>query len=201
MRAALLVVDVQRDFCEGGALAVREGDEVVPQLNKVIAVFEALGLPIFYTRDWHPANHISFKAQGGSWPPHCVQGTAGAKFHPDLRVPPDPAIISKAEDPSKEAYSDFEGTNLRARLKGLGVDEVFIGGLATEYCIRATALDARRAGFGAEVLTDCIRPIDVKPGDGDRALAEMEAAGARLTTSSEAIDWMAAHSTGPRDST
>lgn len=191
MRAALIVVDVQADFCPGGALAVRYGDQVVPRLNKIIEAFEGSGLPIFFTRDWHPPNHISFRSQGGPWPPHCTQGSTGAKFHPELRVPRDAGIISKGDRPSKEAYSGFQGTDLEARLRKLGVDGLLVGGLATDYCVKETTLDALRAGFSVEVLKDCVRPVDAKPGDGARAIAEMRKAGANLVTSSKAVDELA----------
>jgi nicotinamidase/pyrazinamidase len=185
------VVDVQVDFCPGGALAVDHGDDVVPGINKTVDAFERLGLPLFFTRDWHPPNHISFKAQGGAWPPHCVQGTKGAEFHPDLGVPSGAVIISKGNKPSAEAYSGFQGTDLEARLKRLGVDEVFLGGLTTDYCVKETALDARRAGFAVDVLEDCVRAVDSKPGDRGRALAEMRRGGASMTTSSAVIRLLA----------
>ena len=191
MSTALIVVDVQVDFCPGGALAVKYGDQVVPRLNKVIKTFEDSGLPILLTRDWHPPDHISFRSKGGPWPPHCVQGSPGAGFHPDLDVPHGAQIVSKGDRPSEEAYSGFQGTDLHARLKRLGVDELFIGGLATDYCVKETVLDALREGFSVEVLKDCVRPVDVRPGDGARALAEMQNAGARLTTSSKAADQLA----------
>ena len=191
MRPALIVVDVQIDFCPGGALAVGYGDQVVPRLNKVIRAFEGSGLPVFFTRDWHPPDHISFRSQGGPWPPHCVQGSPGAGFHPGLHVPRGAEIISKGDAPSREAYSGFQGTDLEARQKKLGVDALFIGGLATDYCVKEPVLDAFGAGFSVEVLKDCARPVDVKPGDGARALAEVQRAGARLTTSSRAADRLA----------
>ena len=186
-RTALVVIDVQRDFCPGGALAVKFGDQVVPRLNRVIAAFEKAGFPLFFTRDWHPSDHVSFHKSGGPWPPHCVQGSPGAGFHPDLLVPEKAVIISKGDEPAKEAYSGFQGTDLEARLKELGVEEVFIGGLATDYCVKETALDALRAGFAVDLLKDCVRPVDVAPGDGAKALEEMRMAGARLTTSTEAL--------------
>jgi nicotinamidase/pyrazinamidase len=189
--AALVVVDVQRDFCPGGALAVREGDKIIPSLNEIIGGFESLGLPIFFTRDWHPPNHISFRGRGGIWPPHCVKGTKGAELHPDLKITPDAVIISKGYDPSAEAYSGFQGTDLDERLKESGVGELFIGGLATDYCVKETVLDARRAGFKVEVLEDCVRAVDAKPGDGVKALADMKRAGAILTTSAAAVKGLA----------
>jgi nicotinamidase/pyrazinamidase len=191
MRAALIVVDVQVDFCPGGALAARYGDQVVPRLNRIIRAFEELGLPVFFTRDWHPLDHVSFRSKSGPWPPHCVQGSPGAKFHPELEVPRDAEVVSKGDRPSEEAYSGFQGTDLEARLKRLEVGELFIGGLATDYCVKETTLDALRAGFTVVVLKDCVRPVDVKPGDGARALADMQKAGAKLTTSFKAANQLA----------
>jgi len=191
LRAALLVVDVQRDFCPGGALAVREGDEIVPGINRVVAGFDRAWLPIFFTRDWHPPDHISFRGQGGPWPPHCVQGTVGAAFHPSLRVPTSAVVISKGDDPSKEAYSGFQGTDLEARLRGLGVKEVFIAGLTTDYCVKETATDARKAGFTVKVIRDCVRAVDATPGDGTRAISKMKKEGAKLVGSHSVIRLLA----------
>jgi nicotinamidase/pyrazinamidase len=187
MPDGLLVVDVQNDFCPGGALAVKKGDKVVPRLNKAIAAFARAGLPIFFTRDWHPPNHISFRDQGGIWPPHCVQGTIGAGFHPDLAIPDGATIISKGDKPSAEAYSGFQGTDLERRLKRAGVKEVFLGGLATDYCVKESCLDALQRSFRVNVLRDCVMAVNVKPGDGAKALREMRRAGAKLTTSQAAI--------------
>lgn len=186
---ALIVVDVQNDFCPGGALAVPQGDQVVPVLNRWIQRFSQAGQPIVYTQDWHPANHISFAERGGPWPPHCVQNTPGAQFHPDLVV--EGVVFQKGFDPDQEAYSGFAGhlqhrepgagaTELAAWLQEQGVRRVFVGGLATDYCVRATTLDALAAGFAACVIAAGSRPVDVEPGDGDKALAEMEAAGAHI---------------------
>jgi nicotinamidase/pyrazinamidase len=191
LHAALIVVDVQRDFCPGGALAVKDGDEVVPRINNVIDAFGRQRLPVFFTRDWHPRNHISFKKQGGPWPPHCVQGTPGAEFHPSLKVPLDVVIISKGNDPAREAYSGFQGTDLESRLKSLGVREVFVAGLATDYCVKESASDARRAGFEVTIIEDCVRPVNVRPGDGAQALAAMRKEGAKSTTSSALVRLMA----------
>ena len=181
-------MDVQRDFCPGGALAVEHGDEVIAGLNRVIDAFERLGLPVFYSRDWHPPNHISFQPQGGMWPPHCVQGTEGAEFHPGLRVLPSATVISKGDNPLAEAYSTFQGTDLEERLKKLGVGEVYLGGLTTDYCVRDSTLDARRGGFSVVVLEDCTKAVNVKPGDGARALADIRRSGAVVTTASSAIE-------------
>ncbi|MCD6166469.1 bifunctional nicotinamidase/pyrazinamidase [candidate division KSB1 bacterium] len=178
-KTALLIVDVQRDFCPGGALAVPGGDEVVPVLNKYIDKFMAKGAMIFATRDWHPLNHISFKSQGGMWPPHCVQNTKGADFHPLLHLPPNAVIISKATQPNIEAYSGFEHTDLAKRLQQAGIKTLLIGGLATDYCVKATVLDALKYGFEVYLLVDAIRAVNVKPSDGQQAIEEMRKAGVR----------------------
>lgn len=183
---ALLVVDVQNDFLPGGALGVPEGDRVVPVLNRYIARFAEAGLPVIATRDWHPPGHCSFAERGGPWPPHCVAGTPGAAFAPGLALPPDAIVVSKAETPERDAYSGFQGTGLAGRLKEMGVERLFIGGLATDYCVLATVKDARSAGFAVVLLTDAVRAVNVKPGDGARAEAEMEAAGAVPTERGEA---------------
>jgi len=183
----LLVVDVQRDFCPGGTLAVKGGDKVVPRLNKVIEAFTGASLPIFFTRDWHPPNHLSFVAEGGIWPPHCVKGTLGAEFHPKLRVPWGAVIISKGTIAGSEAYSAFQGTDLGKRLKELGTEEVLVGGLATEYCVKESALDALVAGLKVKVLRDGVRGVNLRNDDSELALKEVVARGARLITSSDAM--------------
>ncbi len=190
-----MVVDVQTDFCSGGSLAVKEGDKVVPKLNRVIAAFTKAGLPVFFTRDWHPPNHMSFKSQGGAWPPHCVKGTPGAEFHPKLKVPHRAAVISKGTEPNLEAYSGFQGTDLGKRLKELGVREIFLGGLTTDYCVKESSLDALGIGLKVDVLKDCIRGVDVHEGDSELALREIAAKGAKLASSSDAIKLAAGHST------
>lgn len=183
--AALIVVDVQNDFCPGGALAVKGGDQVVPVFNRYLELFDRAGAPVYATRDWHPANHCSFKTQGGPWPPHCVQGTAGAEFHPDLKIPHHAIVISKARRPQDDPYSEFVGTNLELDLKRRRVRRVLVGGLATDYCVRATTLDACRLGFETYLLTDAIRGIDVKPGDSEKAIEAMKKAGAQLVSLEE----------------
>ena len=182
---ALIIVDVQRDFCPGGALPVPEGDRVVPVLNEYIRRFREAGAYIYATRDWHPPNHKSFREYGGIWPVHCVQGSVGAEFHPDLKLPEDVIVISKATDPDREAYSGFEGTNLLEDLRGRGVRRVFIGGLATDYCVRSTVLDALRYGFETYLLVDAIRGVDLNPGDSERAIREMVDGGAKKITLSD----------------
>jgi len=186
-RRALLVVDVQRDFCPGGALAVSCGDEVVPKLNTVIEAFVRARLPIFFTRDWHPPHHSSFKAEGGKWSPHCIKESEGARFHPKLKVPKSAFIISKGTKASMEAYSGFQGTNLKAILRRLDVGEIFVGGLATDYCVKESALEALAAGMKVAILADCIKGVDLHPSDSKIALRDVSARGARLTNSTDVV--------------
>ncbi len=169
---ALVMVDVQNDFCPGGALAVKDGDRVVKPLNRAQKFFRH----IFATRDWHPEDHCSFMGRGGPWPPHCIQNTHGAKFHPDLETSR-AYVISKATKRDKDTYSGFQGTDLEARLKREGVKRVFVGGLATDYCVRASALDALACGFAVVLLEDAARGVDVQPGDNEKAVAEMREKG------------------------
>jgi nicotinamidase/pyrazinamidase len=175
---ALIVVDVQRDFLPGGRLAVPAGDAVVPLLNAWIDRFAAAGRPIFATRDWHPPDHCSFDAQGGPWPLHCVIDTPGAEFASGLSLPAGTVIVSKGTRPDDLGYSEFDETGLHRQLQALGVRRVFVGGLATDYCVLNTVLDARRLGYEVVLLTDCIRAVDCQPGDGERAISRMLAAGA-----------------------
>ncbi len=179
-RIALIIVDLQNDFCPGGALVVPSGDEIVPVVNHLVDRFLAAGLPIFATRDWHPENHCSFIPQGGPWPDHCVQNTEGARFHPDLRLPDSALIVSKADSPGRDAYSGFEGTDLAQQLNRLGVEELIVCGLATDYCVKATVLDGIKNGFGVTVVEDGIRGVNVHPGDSEKALRQMKDAGAEL---------------------
>lgn len=182
MHSALLVVDVQNDFCPpSGSLAVANGDAVVPVINRLAASFDH----VITTQCWHPANHCSFKAQGGPWPPHCVAGTPGAELHPELRVKPKLEVL-KGTTAEKDAYSAFDDTGLAGWLRGRKVDTVFITGLATDYCVRATALDALKAGFHAYVVTDAVRGVEVKPGDSAGALREVLDAGGHLIHSHQA---------------
>jgi nicotinamidase/pyrazinamidase len=167
---------VQRDFLPGGALAVPRGDEVIPTLNAYLHWFASRSRPVFVTRDWHPPNHCSFVDHGGSWPPHCVRDTPGAAFDPRLQLPPGAYVISKATEPDREAYSDFEADGFEQQLRSLGIKRLLIGGLATEYCVLATVRDALARGFKVTLLSDAIRAID--PLDGQRALAEMLRLGA-----------------------
>jgi len=184
-RAALLVVDVQNDFCPGGALGVPQGDAIIPRTNRTIALFQRRSLPVIFTRDWHPKVTKHFKEFGGAWPPHCIQGTKGARFHSDLEIPKGAIVLSKGMDPEVDSYSGFQaftenGRDLESALHELGVDELFICGLATDYCVRATTLDGLRRGMTVRVLRDAIRGVEVKPGDSEMAVKEMRANGAHL---------------------
>jgi len=189
---ALVVVDVQNDFCPGGALAVRDGDKVVPVLNRYIEKFRKADAPILYTRDWHPPDHRSFKEQGGPWPPHCVRHTQGAKFHPDLSKPRPDEIVSKA-DKRDEAYSFFQGTELAGKLRQRGIRRLLVGGLATDYCVKETVLDGLAYGFEVYHLDDASRGVNVKPDDSERALQEMVARGARRITFEDVLEAAAQH--------
>lgn len=178
-----MIIDLQKDFCPGGALPVPEGDQVIPILNKYIKAFRRAGAQIYATRDWHPSDHISFQGQGGKWPPHCIQESEGAKFHPDLELPENVKIISKATTPQQESYSGFGETDLKYELKRNGIKRVFVGGLATDYCVKNTVLDALDLGFKTILLKDAIRGIDMEHGDSERAIQEMLDKGAKTTTS------------------
>jgi len=180
-KKALIVVDVQNDFCPGGSLAVANGDEVVAPLNELIREFLDRGEPVFKSRDWHPATAKHFAKYGGIWPVHCVQDTPGAEFHKDLSDDPRVTVISKGMDESADGYSAFDGTNLAQILHDSGVTEVWVGGLATDYCVKHTVLDALKQGFEVKALADAMRAVNVKPGDGSLAIAEMRSAGAEIT--------------------
>ena len=183
----LLIVDVQNDFCPGGTLAVTEGDRVIPVLNEWIGAAEAAGAPVYASRDWHPPNHNSFRDRGGPWPPHCIQGTRGAQFHPDLKLPVNVQVISKADTPDADSYSAFGNTDLAARLRKAGIRRLWIGGLAQDYCVLETALDALKEGFEVHLIVDATRPVNVNSGDGRRALEDIRHAGGILEQHREAI--------------
>jgi len=187
MKKTLILVDIQKDFCPGGSLAVKEGDRVVEPSNRLVAYFEEMGLPIFFTRDWHTADHSSFREQGGIWPPHCVAGTDGARFHEALHVPGQAVIISKATERNADAYSGFEGTDLADRLRSLRVRHLVVAGLATDYCVKNTVLDALKEGFSVTVAMDAIRAVDVNPGDGEKAIEEMKKGGADFIVTREIL--------------
>jgi nicotinamidase/pyrazinamidase len=176
-KRALIVVDLQNDFCPGGALAVAHGDEVVAPLNKLIGEFLERGEPVFKSRDWHPENTKHFAAFGGTWPVHCVQHTRGAEFHPDLIDDMHIRVISKGLGDT-DCYSAFDETDLALQLRRFGVEEVWVGGLATDYCVKSTVLDALKLGFRVKALTNAMRAVELKPGDGERAIEEMKKAGA-----------------------
>ncbi len=176
---ALIVVDVQNDFLPGGNLGVPEGDAVVPIMNRYLALFRRAKLPLYATRDWHPEGHCSFQAQGGPWPPHCVANSEGAAFAKDLDLADDVTVISKAATVEKDAYSGFEGTDLAERLRKQKVSRLFIGGLATDYCVLNTVKDALKEGFQVLLLEDGIRGVNVNAGDSEKAINEMHALGAR----------------------
>jgi nicotinamidase/pyrazinamidase len=184
-RAALLVVDVQKDFCPGGSLAVPDGDRVVPALNRYIADATARGWPVYASRDWHPAVTRHFQAYGGEWPPHCVQNTEGATFHRDLRLPPSVIIVTKGASPDHPGYSALgghspAGRTLASELQEGKIDHLYVGGLATDYCVKQSVLDARRMGLKVTVLGDAIAGVDLQPGDSTRAIEEMRQAGAEV---------------------
>lgn len=207
--SCLVVVDVQNDFCPGGALAVPEGDQVVPVLNTWIKKFRERGLPVVYTKDWHPADHSSFKPNGGIWPPHCLQHTYGSDFHPDLLV--EGPVFVKGFVANREAYSGFDsrlqaaesqvtsqvagqvagknkasapeetfGPPLAEWLRQQSVKRIYVGGLATDYCVKATVLDGLKEGLEVVVIRDAVRAVNVNKGDGDRAIDEMAKAGATV---------------------
>ncbi|MFL5884900.1 MAG: bifunctional nicotinamidase/pyrazinamidase [Thermoleophilaceae bacterium] len=179
MPEALLIIDYQNDFIPGGALAVTGGDEIADRIN-ALAADPRFDL-VVATRDWHPANHNSFAEQGGPWPAHCVQGTGGADFSPALEADRVDAVVDAGQKPELEGYSGFEETNLRDLLHERGIDKVTVVGLATDYCVKHTALDALREGFQVEIDSSAVRGVEVEPGDSDRALEEMRAAGANVT--------------------
>jgi len=187
-RSALLIVDVQKDFCPGGSLAVPGGDRVVPVLNRHIADATAREWPVYASRDWHPAVTSHFQAYGGEWPPHCVQNTEGATFHHDLRLPSSTVVVTKGESPDNPGYSALgghtaEGKTLAETLQEGNIDHLYVGGLATDYCVKQSVLDARRMGLKVTVLGDAIAGVDVQSGDSTRAIDEMRAAGAEVLSS------------------
>lgn len=180
-KQALIVVDVQNDFCPGGTLAVAHGDEVVEPLNEQIDEFLEHGAPVYKSRDWHPPTTKHFQAYGGTWPVHCVQNTKGAEFHPALRDDPRITVVSKGLGDT-DCYSAFDETDLVSQLREQGVEEVVVGGLATDYCVKNTVLDALKHGFKVKLLENATRAVDLQPGDGDRAIEEMRAAGAEIVS-------------------
>lgn len=186
-RAALLIVDVQLDFCPGGSLPVPKGDRVIPVLNRYIELFSGRGCQIFASRDWHPRDSEHFRENGGIWPVHCVQGSPGAQFHPELLLPSETIVISKGMIRWDNGYSALQGvtengTPFPMLLRRMDLDRLYLGGLATDYCVKESALEALREGFGVTLLTDASRAVELKPGDAERAVTEMVDAGAELAT-------------------
>lgn len=175
---ALLLVDVQNDFCPGGALPIEEGDLIVPILNRWLRAARERGIPVYASRDWHPRGHLSFVEAGGQWPAHCVQDTEGAAFCADLELPDDVVLVAKGSRFDLDQYSAFHETGLEERLRRDGVRRLWVGGLALDVCVRATVLDALRAGLEVRVLAEATRPVSAE--EGRRARSEMEAAGAIL---------------------
>ncbi len=187
---ALIIVDVQKCFLPSGSLSVPDGDQIIPVLNKYIQIFSRLGMPIYATRDWHPKVTKHFKAQGGNWPEHCVENTPGAAFADNLEMPKDVEIISKGTDPESEGYSGFEGTNsegllLEESLRDRGVLHLYMGGLATDYCVKSTLLEALQRGFRATLLMDAVRGVNLNPLDSKKAVEAMIRAGARMANLSD----------------
>lgn len=174
----VMVVDVQRDFCPGGALAVEAGDRVVPVLNRWLEAAADLGVPVYASRDWHPSRHPSFRRFGGRWPVHCVQDTEGAAFHPELALPASTVAVTKGVRFDRDQYSAFDETGLAIELQGRNVSRVWVGGLAQDVCVRATVLDARRQGLTVIVIADATLPVT--PDGGAAALVEMQMAGAEF---------------------
>ncbi|AJE03739.1 nicotinamidase [Geobacter pickeringii] len=185
--SALLIVDVQNDFCPGGLLAVPGGDAVVPVLNQYLTLFRAKGLPVFASRDWHPPTTTHFRDYGGIWPAHCIRGTEGARFHPLLALPSDTIIISKGMDPARDDYSAFQGVTesgvpFPVLLKEMGISKLYVGGLATDYCVKESVLEGVRHGLSVTLLEDAVRGVELNPGDSSQAVAQMTSAGARQAT-------------------
>lgn len=186
-KKALLIVDVQNDFCPGGALGIKDGDKIISLINKYIKIFASKKLPIFASRDWHPKKTAHFKKFGGVWPQHCIQNTKGAAFHPKLKLPKEAILLYKGMDPEKDSYSAFQaqdqnGMSLANLLKILGIKELYIAGLATDYCVKFTAHDAIREGYKVKILLDAIKGVNLKPDDSEIAIREMVKIGAKKIT-------------------
>ena len=179
---ALLLVDVQNTFCPGGTLPVTDGDAVVAPINTLLPRFFGR---VYASQDWHPRNHCSFAAQGGIWPAHAVQDTDDAALHPGLHANRITQIVRKGTDTKRDAYSAFDGTGLAQTLRDAGIRRVFVAGLATDYCVKASAIDAINAGFETVAVTDAVRAVDVHPGDGAAALRHMRDAGVLIAVSGD----------------
>jgi nicotinamidase/pyrazinamidase len=177
-KKALVIVDVQNDFCPGGALGVQDGDRVVPVLNRYIDKFAEAGMPILVTRDWHPPRTTHFNTAGGLWPPHCVRGSKGAEFHPALKISSDTVVLSKGMAVDEDSYSGFDsvdarGVVLKNVLRQSGIERIYVGGLATDYCVKETVLDGLREGFQVVLLQDAVRGVNLQPEDSDQAIDAM----------------------------
>jgi nicotinamidase/pyrazinamidase len=183
MAKALLIIDFQNDFTAGGALEVPGGDEIAPPVKRLADAFDI----VVATRDWHPPDHASFRAQGGPWPVHCVRGTRGAEFHPAMKGIGLDAVVDVGQGRDDEGYSGFENSDLARILRDRDADQVYVCGLATDYCVRATAIDACREGFDVTVVEDAVRGVEVNEGDSERAFDDMRDAGARIAISDEVL--------------
>ena len=186
-RGALLVIDVQVDFCPGGALPVPKGDQVIHPLNRYLELFEQRSAPIFASRDWHPRESKHFLENGGLWPPHCVKGTRGAEFHPSLMLPEETIILSKGMAAWDNGYSAMQGVTENGNqfdmlLRRMELDRLYVGGLATDFCVKETVIEALKGGFGVTLLADAVRGVELRQGDSERAVAEMVEAGADMAT-------------------
>lgn len=179
-RTAVLVVDAQNDFFPGGALPVPEGDAILPALNTLLRTGRDRGWAVVASRDWHPPDHVSFETAGGPWPVHCVRGTAGAELHGGLEFPPVFTMVHKATAPDRDAYSAFDGTDLARELEERGIRRLFVGGLALDYCVRATCLDARTTGFAVALVLPATRAVEVHPGDGEAAIEALREVGVEI---------------------
>jgi nicotinamidase/pyrazinamidase len=183
MAKALLIIDFQNDFTSGGALEVPGGDEIAEPVKRLADHFDL----VFATRDWHPPDHASFETEGGPWPVHCVRDTPGAQFHPAMAEVKVDAVVDVGRDRDDEGYSGFEKSDLARILRDHDVDEVYVCGLATDYCVRASAIDACAEGFDVTVVEDAVRAVEVSEGDAERAFRDMRQAGARVATSDEVL--------------
>ncbi len=187
LKKALLIADPQIDFCPGGALGIKDGDKIIPAVNAYVRSFAQRQLPVFITRDWHPKKTNHFRAYGGIWPKHCVHDTKGAAFHPGLRLPKEAIILSKGMDPDRDSYSafhayDHNNKELHHLLQIFGVTELYVGGLATDYCVKYSVLDALKYGYKVYVLLDATKGVNLKPQDSEEAILQMLAAGAKTMT-------------------
>lgn len=188
--SALIVVDMQNDFLPGGKLEVPNSDTIIPIINEYIKIFEKKGLPVVFTRDWHPENHLSFKENGGIWPKHCVQNTEGVQINKDIYIPNNSVIINKAFQSDMEAYSGFQNTDLDQKLKEMNVKNLFVCGVATDYCVLNTVLDAIKLNYKVYLLIDAIKGVDVNPNDSEEAIKKMISNGVELLVFDEIVQFV-----------